>query len=237
MSNCLTQVRFLRSSSSLNMITAATDGYATLWNLTPVLEPFYSISPQKFVLSTKQLFRGLEVTPATISCENRYQMHSNSIKSLELARVSDTASVVIAGGDDNGLTISLLRNDGATAETETKTEPENYAHVTTVSVPDAHAASITTTKLLRQKQIETETGNKRTDILFASSGNDHRVKIWSVHVDHEKDGPEGIEIRMDLDRYSPVADVASMDVVDEDTSGSRLLVCGVGMEAMSMTLP
>ena len=246
MSNCLTQVRFLRSSSALNMITAATDGYVTLWNLTSVLEPFYSLSSSGTSdLSAKQPSQDLRVTsPAIISCENRYQMHSNSIKSLELSHVSDDVSVVLAGGDDNALTISLFRESSSSPEAD---RAESGVRATTVSVPDAHAASITATKLLRQWQTETESGSgsARTEILFASSGNDHRVKLWSLQVDPEQDGPEGITgVRMVLDQYSAVADISSLDVMtesEEESEGSTLrcmtlLVCGVGMEALKMTL-
>lgn len=140
--------------------------------------------------------------------------------------MSDAVSLVIAGGDDNALTISVLHSNSTSPEIESG--PETPMRVTTISIPDAHASAITTIKLLRQQQ-QTET--EKPEIMIASSGNDHRVKIWSIRVDLEKNGAaEGVDVQMVLDRYSPVADISSVDVIGESLGKSKLLVCGVGME-------
>lgn len=167
----------------------------------------------------------LGTTPENLSCEARYQVHSNSIKSLELVHLSDTVSLLAAGGDDNGLSLSLL---------ETGSEVNARSPVTTISIPDAHAASVTAVKVLNRRHAETA-ANAST-ILIASSGNDHRVKIWSIHVDLHRNGPERIDVKNVVDEYSNVADISSLDMVQEDgvLGGSRLLVCGVGMEMLNI---
>lgn len=74
MTNCLTQAHLLLKESSLSLITAATDGHVTLWDLTSTLEPFYIVDS-----STLALRRSLQSSPVsseTIACENRYQVHS-----------------------------------------------------------------------------------------------------------------------------------------------------------------
>ena len=235
MTNCLTQAHFLVMSSSVSLITAATDGHFTLWDLTSTLEPFYTI--KKSALKAKQTFDGSSISPENITCESRYQIHSNSIKGMELVPISDTATVVVAGGDDNSLSVSLLRtnlpNTGTTAQ------------VATVSIPDAHAAAVTTVKVLNQQLSRDVTSNTESiKITVASSGNDYRVKIWSISVDPAQAGTEGIIVRFLRDTYSSVADIASLGLVHgpgnslpaesqvpgSEIQKSRLVVCGVGIE-------
>ena len=231
-SNCLTQACFLLKPTSINLITAATDGYATLWNLESILEPFYSISRSSTaaatsaptVLLAKRQLHDTTITPTEIQCDSRYQIHSNSIKALEVTHISETASVMITGGDDNALTISLIWDN----------------RVTSVRIVDAHASTISTLRIVRQRmRTASDDSNAMSELLVATSGNDHRVKMWRIMVDPNR---EDIKVEMILDRYSPVADISSLDVIlqhhdggGRDESGSVLMViCGVGMEMMKI---
>lgn len=231
MTNCLTQAHFLVTSSSVSLITAATDGYFTLWDLTSTLEPFYTITQS--ILKAKHPFEGSSISPENIKCESRYQIHSNSIKGMELVPISDTATVIVAGGDDNSLSVSLLRTNPSDTGTN--------AQVATVSIPDAHAAAVTTVKVLNQQISRDITSNTDTiQITVASSGNDHRIKIWSIAVDPTQPDTKGIIVRFLLDTYSSVADISSMGLVRGPMNGLftenhafsqlRLVICGVGME-------
>ncbi|OQE47377.1 hypothetical protein PENCOP_c001G03728 [Penicillium coprophilum] len=235
MTNCLTQAHFLVTSSSVSLITAATDGYFTLWDLTSTLESFYTITQS--TLKAKAPFGSSSVSPENITCESRYQIHSNSIKGMELVPISDTATVVVAGGDDNSLSVSLLQTHPSGTGTN--------AQVATVSIPDAHAAAVTTVKVLNQQISRDVTSNTESiQITVASSGNDHRVKIWSIAVDPTQAGTQGIIVRFLLDTYSSIADISSLGLVrgpenclpaesyvsESEKNQSRLVVCGVGME-------
>jgi WD40 repeat protein len=216
--------------SSLSLITAATDGYFTLWDLTTALDAFYTVTSSTLV--ARPSFPA--ISPVEITCENRYQIHSNSIKAMELVSLSDTATLIVAGGDDNSLSVSLLSTSPS--------EPSTNALVGTVSVPDAHAASVTAVRVLGQSP----QADQSSSITLASSGNDHRVKIWSVTAD-----PALGNIRVEylLDRYSSVADVSSLGLVGKnqlavtnnnasasDGAKPKLLVCGVGMELFEVDL-
>ncbi|CAG8033645.1 unnamed protein product [Penicillium olsonii] len=235
MTNCLTQAHFLVTGSSVNLITAATDGFFTLWDITATLESFYTMTDS--VLEAKHAFNGSSAPADDITCEGRYQIHSNSIKGMELVPLSETATAIVAGGDDNSISVSLLHTSSTT------TDPR--ANVATVSIPDAHAAAVTTVKVLSQHNIpDTSSNTASTKITVATSGNDHRVKIWSIVVDPAQPGTQGISVEFLLDRYSAVADVSSLGLVrkhgsvnssDSDVPGSQnsqaqLVVCGVGME-------
>ncbi|KAE8150500.1 WD40-repeat-containing domain protein [Aspergillus avenaceus] len=221
-SNCLTEASFMLRGSSLGLLTASTDGYITFWDLTSVVRPYYTISS---CLQLKQPIDSNSITPEVISCEHRYQTHSNSIKGLEVARISDAASLVIAVGDDNALTLSLLNTEFGHAEA-------GDAH--TITIPDAHAACVTTTKILEQRQCP---GTNRMQLIIASSGNDHRVKVWSVEVDMDKPGPDAIQMQGVVNRYSSVADISSVGLIREQSGETKLLICGVGMEIMHVKLP
>ena len=131
----------------------------------------------------------------------------------------------MAGGDDNALTVSLLNASIAHCESST--------HVNTVTIPDAHAASVTTVKLIEQHQPQIDAdGNTTVDLTVASSGNDHRVKIWSVRVEIAE---KAISVENVVNQYSPVADISTLDVIRDAASAElKLLVCGVGMEMLKI---
>lgn len=219
MTNCLTQGHFVVKDSTVSLVTAATDGYLTLWDLTKKLEPFYTISSA--TLAAKPSLTDTTISPENITCENRYQIHSNSIKAMELIPLSGTATAVMTGGDDNSVSVSLLHTTAGTSP-----------QVATVSIPDAHAASVTTLKIINQ-----QSSAESTTFTIASSGNDHRVKIWRVTIDPSRSDTQGIGIERLLDRYCAVADISSLGLV-KDASAERelLLVCGVGMELFEVDL-
>ncbi|KAG2419239.1 hypothetical protein HFD88_004034 [Aspergillus terreus] len=220
-SNCLTQARFMRRGSSLGLITASTDGYFTFWNLTPVIEPYYTISS---VLRPKQPIRTITGTAENITCENRFQIHSNSIKTLEIVEISMTASLIVAGGDDNALTFSLLRTDFSNTEASSE--------ACTVRIPDAHAACVSTLKVLEKH--ESKDDSAVLQLTVASSGNDQQVKIWSVEVDSRKNSPEGVRVINTFDRYTAVADLSSLDVIRDEMGVSKLIVGGVGIDVFEV---
>lgn len=220
MTNCLTQAHFLLGDSSIKFITAATDGYITLWDLTSTLEPFYAITSS--TLATRHSLSNLPVRPENIACESRYQIHANSIKTMELVPLSDAATMIVAGGDDNSISVSLLQMKlGETAL------------VATVSIPDAHAASVTTIKVFRQ-----HTSVEPTSFTVVSSGNDHQVKFWTVTIDPTKRDTQGIHVENVLNTYSSVADISSLGLINGASEGAQrsLLVCGVGMELFAAEL-
>lgn len=188
-------------------------------------------------MKAKDIFNDSFVPTEGITCEGRYKIHSNSVKGMELVSLSDTATVIMAGGDDNSVSVSLLRTSLPNAGTDT--------HVATISIPDAHTAAVTSVKVLRQRKVLDATSSiPSTEITLVSSGNDHRIKIWSITVDETKPGTDSISAKFLFDKYSAVADISSLGLVptqghdvsaNSNASGPRddqvqLVVCGVGME-------
>ncbi|KAL4973902.1 WD40-repeat-containing domain protein [Aspergillus desertorum] len=217
-SNCLTQVRFLRTASSLCLVTTSTDGHFTLWDITTVLEQFYQLDRP---LRLKQPLSSRSTTEEKITCESRHQIHSNSIKTVDMVHLSDSITLLLAGGDDNAITLTLIHAD---------TESDRAA---TITIPDAHTASVNAIKGIGESVTRS---SGAIQLSFASSGNDHRVKLWRVTIDmQDRPALDGVQVSNVLDRYSPVADISSLDVV-RDEGAMKLLVCGVGMEWFAVEL-
>lgn len=237
MTNCLTQAKLWVKESSVSLITAATDGYFTLWDLTDTLESFYDISSS--TLKAKQSLENPSIIPKDIACENRYQVHSNSIKAMDLVPLSDADALVVTAGDDSSIAVSVLRTHLTTSNLD---QIGVNATVATISIPDAHAASVTALRILHRGNgngagVETPVSR----LTLVSSGNDHRVKLWSIALDRSKHLTEAISVEFLLDRYSAVADIASLsflsDPIPEDDPDpleqklqGKLLVGGAGME-------
>ncbi|KAL1966344.1 hypothetical protein VTN77DRAFT_4486 [Rasamsonia byssochlamydoides] len=253
--NCPTQARFLVFDSSIYLITGATDGHLAIWCLDGVLDGILTRPGNgDSNMTIKPTFNAETVTAETVSWQTRHPIHSSSIKSLEMIKIAENCALFVGGGDDNALSISLFRWDstdnggGAAASSPSPS-------IRTISIPDAHASAITTIKTLRYRPNTQD--STTSEILLASSGNDHRVKIWSISIDLEREGVDAIRVVQRLDRYSPVADISSMDIMrdhqhllsDDDGDDSHnkvvdrtmdtnmgLLVCGVGMEMLGVRL-
>lgn len=234
MTNCLTQVQFAVAHSSINLITCATDGHFATWDLRPILEPLFSINSSKIVPQVSVLSGAVKVTE--LSSYTRYQVHLNSIKSMEYIDISDSVKLIVFGGDDNALSVSLVNLKTADVLKDTE--------VITISIPDAHAASVTTIKVVPFPNETSQSSDSEKKFLVASSGNDHRIKVWSITVDLRKKGPDAISVVEKMNRYSPVADISSMDITrsplqvdasrDSTEPDWKLLVCGVGMEMLDI---
>jgi hypothetical protein len=147
---------------------------------------------------------------------------------MELVQIFDNVNALLTGSDDNSLTVSLLKTS--------PTNPCQNAEVVTVSIPDAHAASVTTLQIIERKKSQTSnSGPETTTLTVATSGNDHRVKIWSIAIDPAQDGTAGIKIDLLLDRYSSVADISSIGLLRDPASAeTRLLIGGVGLELLQL---
>lgn len=233
MTNCLTQCHFIQKEFSISLVTASTDGHITAWELTSVLEPLYDIG--SFSLKSKQWPEGSEIKPAEIKCEDRFQIHSNSIKGTDLVSLSGSETLILSGGDDNAFSVSIL-----------KAHSEKLS-LDTVSIPDAHAASVTTVMAVEGSLQKTPTGSKFKAV---SSGNDHRVKLWSIELDLTTPDKTEIHVELNFDMYSSVADISSASLLPRINIGSsvresqvspcsgpqKLVVCGVGLEMFELDL-
>ncbi|EEA21958.1 WD repeat-containing protein 6 [Talaromyces marneffei ATCC 18224] len=209
--NCLTEVHFMIRKSRVFLATGATDGYLAVW---PV-EWITHEGSDKFSVNAASDVQ-------TLTWELHHAVHTSSIKTLEHDEILPGYQLLVSGGDDNSLSVTLVKLDD-----------DDVRVVSSVCVGNAHASAITAVKIL---SFYTDT---TTTVDIASSGNDQRVKLWSVVVDLARKTQEPvITISLKSDQYCPVADIAAMDVMEiADTAGTtkRVLVLGgVGMEMLSI---
>ncbi|ODH38722.1 hypothetical protein ACO22_02195 [Paracoccidioides brasiliensis] len=236
--NCLTRIKFCRSGSGLSLITASTDGHIATWNLSESLGDLFFLDGN----CLKPLSRNQpSSTPHTISWQHRHCMHQSSIKAMEVSPLLQGEYLIVAGGDDNSISISRLSiGGGINSDTATNS-------FSTVSLPQAHASAVTAISILKRRSRPVAPNGHCCSVfefLVVSSGNDQRLKLWWVEIDSTKMDKNQIAISLLQDVYTAVADMSSIvtfrkqiDEIEEDECGTlkdRILLCGVGTDLLSL---
>ena len=217
----LTQIKEYATSE---ILTASTDGHLAYW-------PGRSDTP---------LFR--------------HSVHQNSIKAMHsVDLVSQNPSqynrLVITGGDDNALGLTLMR-------TESDFPTFRAPVFQSLLIPSAHAASITAICVHTEETLYCDLFRPNgCYISFLTTGNDQRVRRWSVYVDFDRmggglgddlGGPSmaAVQISLLADQPTEVSDVGAMEIVETGSphvsktppSGGdktvHVLVVGIGMEIL-----
>lgn len=187
-------------------MTAATDGHLAFWKESPTSD---------------------NNSPKELACLETRPLHQSAIKSLSSCSLQNNTTLIITGGDDNGLGISLI------AVTES-----NEIQCARLIIPRAHAAVVTATDILYCRP--SETNSSCVQVLIATASNDQRTKLWRIDIDLEKEGAEGIDVKKVANGYTSVADVSSMALYPGDVDSKqlvrRVLICGVGMEIWTVKL-
>ncbi|KAI9733013.1 MAG: hypothetical protein M1834_003557 [Cirrosporium novae-zelandiae] len=261
---CLTQLRFVLTQGTLYLCTASTDGCLVFWQLDNILTHYnFSIQQPGTTLSVSQLpdsslSESLEILPSKIE-----KVHQNSIKSLDIiySRSDSHNWLVITGGDDNALALTRISffNTPIPAQNQTEQQkqpesdpshnlkigPENIK-LKILRIPHAHASAVTAlaTGYLSPTAIKGTNCSfvghhslKKAAEYFwlVSTGNDQRMKSWIVEWEISEDGD--IDAWKSKDEPTAIADAAGMDILNrecESDGPSRLIVCGIGMEAWNV---
>jgi WD40 repeat protein len=217
---CLTQVHFLVSSGSIFLATAATDGYITFWDV------FESLNKHSVTVEDGQVQTHSQTAipnPGTISWQAQTRLHQSAIKCMTVAQIAEDSFLILTGGDDNALAITRI--------TLGRHLQDGEVHCSVLLLPKAHASAVTAITLVDNPMADRDLF---LQLRFATSSNDQRLKLWSACMDLSKPGVEGLEITKDSDVYTSVADVSSMDTVNDGSDKKGVLVCGVGMELWSI---
>lgn len=167
--NCLTQINDCAESGTL---TASTDGHLALWSV-----PGERYWLPAFCGSPALGKRGLE--------PQRHRVHQNSIKVMFTVSLPSKSGqrdqIVVTGGDDNALGLTLMRTHTSGGDT---TPGRPITSFQTLLIPKAHAAAVTAMCLCAASF----SLSQEFRIRFLSTGNDQRVKLWSVSVYLERIG-------------------------------------------------
>ncbi|KAK5721410.1 WD repeat-containing protein 6 [Elasticomyces elasticus] len=160
------------------LMTTATDGHITAW---------------------RNEARDIEWT-------HRHKVHQSSILSTISHSLTDGSTLVITGGDDNGIGITRLTAAGS---------------MKTLLLPRAHAAAVTGLAI---------TSTSKDSLTFASGSLDQRLKLWQADVSVSLSGVDGVDFKRLGSDYTAVADVSSLASYTMDDGAVRVLVGGVGVD-------
>lgn len=123
---CLLDVKLFIANNQVYLVTGATDGHLTLWDLTADL--CFQVDEGKLILSEQLENKKLSPYLSNIAA------HQNSIKSFGV-RVTDSEVVVATGGDDNALAITTFNlEDGVSAEVKSVVESAASSTITSLKI-------------------------------------------------------------------------------------------------------
>ncbi|KAK2865102.1 hypothetical protein FQN49_003906 [Arthroderma sp. PD_2] len=220
-SNCLTQIRLVKSGCELRLVTGSTDGHIAVWDLAAPTKPYFDSSDRSI---KRKDGVPLPAEPTSIKWEDRRPTHQSSIKAMEMLPLSDVQVLLITGGDDNCLAFSTLRFSAA------ESSASLIDDFSTTSYPNAHASAINAITPVRRIVDGGGDDDRMVEFLVASSGNDQRIKLWSASADCANGG---VKVSLQKDMYTAVADLSAIDqftVQVDGVSREHLVLCGVGME-------
>ncbi|KAI4097592.1 MAG: hypothetical protein LQ344_000325 [Seirophora lacunosa] len=206
--NCLNQILHLHTTLDgfphIYLCTASSDGHVTFW-------------PGDSIFNTPSSPNA--GNKALLTSFHRHCIHQNTVKCISTITTSSAQNelVLISGGDDGALGITRLTfHTGGISPT-----------CSTLLYPKAHAAAINAVAAL-------QTARGSPDVhTFATSGNDQRVKTWSLEIFSNEPGTKGLRLQKRRDRPTSVGDVAALVTMSTGRNGDEemgVLVAGIGME-------
>ncbi|EEY21240.1 conserved hypothetical protein [Verticillium alfalfae VaMs.102] len=190
--------------AELEIGTAATDGHLGVWIAQ----------------------RGGTDVAGEYALQTTARLHQSSVKALDMINLDhDGAEIrlILTGGDDNGLGMTVLQRRHG-----------KYEFVSKTGVKGAHAAAINGLAILQTMPPSPEEQARRTT--FATVSNDQRVKVWSLRWGLTED--DEAQLTLLANENSGVADPGDLDVLDgaEEKDYREIVVVGVGMETWRFDL-
>ena len=167
-----------------------------------------------------------ELTPQTYG--SRYKIHQSSIKALAYRPLGNGKTLLLTGGDDNALGISIIQAKDIDSEVisdhpdierdfaDTEKEPPLLR---TLLIPRAHAAAITAVALVGgtdpDSAIAQSSQSSPMLIHAVTSSNDQRIKTWKLLIDSNVDALDvsGVQVERLANESTGVADLADIAVL------------------------
>ncbi|KAK5093608.1 WD repeat-containing protein 6 [Exophiala xenobiotica] len=235
---CLTQVRTVSNPTTTHIqaITGATNGFVT------------STGPLQMAAYSSEL--------TTVS----HKVHQNSITAMDTKPLTSNHELVVTGGDDNNLALTLARYSP---------EDNRKPAFRTLTMPNAHAAALTALTVVEDRCY----GSGYKGFTIISAGNDQVLRFWRVTIAEglfpelgqsygkrtpetalsalgmrERTGQDFSEVQVEFvkEQYTNVADISGLEIlhrhptgdsqIDEHTQSLLVLVVGVGMEVLDIEL-
>ena len=141
---------------------------------------------------------------------------------MKSIRVNEHLVLVVTGGEDNALGVSQIIYNRHSSRP---------ISCSTLIVTRAHACAITAIAVFQECALM---DSKRSRYRIATSGTDQRLKIWSITVDSTGQNTDSIEVRVTKNVFTSVADVADLDIIEDDADTAMLFVAGVGLDIWAL---
>ncbi|KAL3864776.1 hypothetical protein ACJMK2_006430 [Sinanodonta woodiana] len=210
-------------------LSAGTDGRVALWDCTQLyqnfidkcvacsdelntdnddtMEDFSEKSDDDDELNNKSLKMDHSAKDsACISPCFAMQCHQSGINSLQISKYKDNQYLVVTGGDDNCLTVSML--------SVYSKQPLEICVLTQYKHPTAHAAQITGAWIVSSSQI-------------ISASKDQQVCVWDIIELFDKT----LQIKQKDRKLVSTADVSNLTVW-KNRNSILMALCGVGLEVL-----
>ncbi|KAK3635332.1 WD repeat-containing protein 6 [Elasticomyces elasticus] len=193
--------RWQYTSSGNNWSLLAQGGY-----LTSCLTRVFTIHDALMTTATDGHITAWHNEAEDLGWTHRHKVHQSSILSMISHTLTDGSTLVITGGDDNGIGLTRVTVAG---------------NMKTLLLPRAHAAAVTGLAV---------TSTSQDSLTFASGSLDQRLKLWQADVNVSLSGVDGVDFKRLASEYTAVADVSSLASYTMDDGAVRVLVGGVGVD-------
>ena len=163
---CLSTINVLSAKSDYHILVTGTNGYLYGCNI------HIDTSSASFPVHTSKV------------TQHQAAVHQNSVQASQVVLLDNNHFLSITSGDDNAISLAII----PVPQPDHAQNPEQTS-LTVIRVPSAHAAAVTALGVVavssRQHQILSDESNDKptiTQVIFASTGNDQRIKLWRVRI-------------------------------------------------------
>lgn len=166
-----------------------------------------------------------------------HKLHQNSITALQLHRLTAAHQLLVTGGDDNALAITIISTVPQPSTLHSSDTAQEYTFKSLL-IPDAHAAALTALRVIPHPhphpQFSQSTTPTVTQSINASNqphhrrltiltaGNDQRIQLWTVSIDISRlqsdtllsDSLDEVQVEWVGEHHTDVADISGIDVLE-----------------------
>jgi hypothetical protein len=201
---CLTRISYLdghlQSSQTIPpFLTTSTDGDIVLWHVQQNNHNEFSI------------------------CIKRH-LHQNAITACTVTKIENNRWLILTGGDDNALGISLVLLPNSVEKLSWQ--------IKSFIIPNAHTAAVTGISLVKAGNDKTSNKEGKETVIAVTVGLDQRIRTWNVEIDSISDALElTVSKRKSIwTSISDPSDVIPFPSYPHDSTPPCMIVCGVGLE-------
>ncbi|KAI9755453.1 MAG: hypothetical protein M1815_004949 [Lichina confinis] len=164
-----------------------------------------------------------EGPPASVE-RKKIKIHQSSILCAKSIQIGAESLLFVSGGEDNAVGLAWIHRD--------EDVPGKISSATLL-IPKAHACAVTSIAVVPSHPSIEPSANGRRRHLMATSGPDQRLKVWSITLDPENPDMSNVDVTLEHEEHSSVADASAADSYVEGSS-RKIAICGVGIETWAL---